>query len=393
LPIALVTDPKPSTSNTNSNQISWLALTLTPGLGPTRAKRLVEFFGSIEAVFNASLTELEAAGLPAAAAQSLGTGRSVELAHEENAKAVAAGIQIVPLDDPLYPPRLRQIYDPPLALYVRGNVAALSHPGIAMVGTRHPTPYGIGMAERLGCDLATRGLVIFSGLARGVDTAAHRGAIAGKGKTVGVLGTGPDVIYPKENSRLCDQILNFGGALISEFPLGTFAAPQNFPIRNRIISGISFGVLVVEAAEYSGTRITARCALEQNREVFAVPGNVTNKNSWGPNTLLKQGAKLVATWEDVWEELPQDVRLALTPEKGDESQVGQTASLFGEPALSPHEKKIYAVLKADEASHLDEIIERLEPELSSSEIFAALFELELAGKVKQLPGKNFVKSF
>jgi DNA processing protein len=393
LPNAIVADAKPSISNSNSNQISWLALTLTPGLGPTRAKRLVEFFGSIEAVFNASLTELEAAGLPAAAAQSLGTGRSVELAHEENAKAVAAGIQILPVDDPLYPPRLRQIYDPPLALYVRGNVAAPSLPGIAMVGTRHPTPYGTGMAERLGCDLATRGLVIFSGLARGVDTAAHRGAIAGKGKTVAILGTGADVIYPKENSRLCDQILTFGGALISEFPLGTFAAPQNFPIRNRIISGISFGVLVVEAAEYSGTRITARCALEQNREVFAVPGNVTNKNSWGPNTLLKQGAKLVATWEDVWEELPQDVRLALTPEKGDESPAGQTASLFGEPALSPHEKKIYAVLKADEASHLDEIIERLEPELSSSEIFAALFELELAGKVKQLPGKNFVKSF
>jgi DNA processing protein len=228
LPNAIVADPKPSSSNANSNQISWLALTLTPGLGPTRAKRLVEFFGSIEAVFNASLTELEAAGLPAAAAQSLGTGRSVELAHEENAKAVAGGIQIVPLDDPLYPPRLRQIYDPPLALYVRGNVAALSLPGIAMVGTRHPTPYGTGMAERLGCDLATRGLVIFSGLARGVDTASHRGVIAGKGKTVAVLGTGLDVIYPKENSRLCDQILNFGGALIFRVPAGNIRSATKF---------------------------------------------------------------------------------------------------------------------------------------------------------------------
>ena len=383
----------PSPASNRPGQRLWVALTLTPGLGPTRAKRLVEFFGGVEGVFRASLTELEAAGLPAGAAQSLATGRSVELAQDEQGKAVRAGIQIVSLDDPEYPPELRQIYDPPLLLYVRGNVGTISQPGIAMVGTRHPTPYGMGMAERMACDLAARGLVIFSGLARGVDTFAHRGAVSAKGKTVAVFGTGVDVMYPKENSRLAEQILSFGGALISEFPMGTFAAPQNFPIRNRIISGISLGVLVVEAAEYSGTRITARCALEQNREVFAVPGNVTNKNSWGPNTLIKQGAKLVATWEDVWEELPANVRLALTPETGGESPAGQTASLFEEPSLSPHEKKIYRVLKADEAQHLDEIIEKLEPEMSSSEIFAALFELELAGKVKQLPGKNFVRSF
>ena len=375
------------------SQRLWLALTLTTGLGPTRAKRLVEFFGGVEGVFRASLTELEAAGLPAGAAQSLANGRSIELAQDELGKAASAGIHVVSLDDPEYPPELRQIYDPPLLLYVRGSVAAISRPGIAMVGTRHPTPYGMGMAERLACDLASRNLAIFSGMARGVDTFAHRGAVSAKGKTVAVFGTGVDVTYPKENSRLADQILSFGGALISEFPLGTFAAPQNFPIRNRIISGISLGVLVVEAAEYSGTRITARCALEQNREVFAVPGNVTNKNSWGPNTLIKQGAKLVATWEDIWEELPANVRLALTPESGAESPAGQTASLFEEPSLSPHEKRIYRVLKADEAQHLDEIIEKLEPEMSSSEIFAALFELELAGKVKQLPGKNFVRSF
>jgi DNA processing protein len=394
LPDAIIAaDPKLSAAHADSNQILWLALTLTPGLGPTRSRRLVEFFGSVDRVFSASLTELEAAGLPVQSAQALGTGRSVELANEELARAAAADIHLVAFDDPAYPARLRQIYDPPLVLYVRGNPAALSLPGVAVVGTRHPTPYGTGMAERLACDLATRGLVIFSGLARGVDTAAHRGAIAGKGKTVAMFGTGVDVLYPKENSRLSEQILGLGGALVSEFPLGTFAAPQNFPIRNRIISGISYGVLVVEAAEYSGTRITARCALEQNRDVYAVPGNVTNKNSWGPNTLIKQGAKLVATWEDVWEELPQDVRLALTPQPGAESQAGQTASLFEEPALPPHEKKIYSVLKADEAMHLDEIIEKLEPNLSSSEIFAALFELELAGKVKQLPGKNFVRSF
>ncbi|PYX77183.1 MAG: DNA-protecting protein DprA [Acidobacteria bacterium] len=373
--------------------LEWLALWLTPGLGPTRARRVVEHLGSAAAVFRASLTELEATGILASAAQSLATGKSMELAREEMARATAAGVEIVTIDDSCYPQQLKQIYDPPLVLYVRGQVEVISQPGIALVGTRHPTPYGSGMAERLACDLAAHGLVIISGMARGVDTAGHRGAIAAKGKTVAVFGTGIDVIYPKENSRLSEQILALGGALISEFPIGTSAFPQNFPIRNRIISGMSVGVLVVEAAEYSGTRITARCALEQNRDVFAVPGNVTNKNSWGPNTLIKQGAKLVATWEDVWEELPTEVRLLLTPATP-ESQPAGTASLFGEEGeLAPHEKKIFALLKADESTHIDEVVERLEPELSSSEIFAALFELELAGKVRQLPGKNFVKIF
>jgi DNA processing protein len=373
--------------------LEWLAISLTPGLGPTKARKLAEHFGSAEAVFRASLTELEATGIQVVSAQSLATGKSAELAREEIAQASAAGVTLVSLDDSSYPPRLKEIYDPPLILRVRGNPDVLTQPGVAMVGTRHPSPYGSGMAERLACDLAAQGLVIISGMARGVDTASHRGAITAKGKTVAVFGTGVDVIYPKENTRLSEQILALGGALISEFPLGTFAAPQNFPIRNRIISGMSAGVLVVEAAEYSGTRITARCALEQNRDVFAVPGNVTNKNSWGPNTLIKQGAKLVATWEDVWEDLPTEVRLALTPPASPESSDASSASLFPNEGLPPHEKKILSLLKADESTHIDEIVERLENDLSSSEIFAALFELELAGKVRQMPGKNFVKSF
>jgi len=373
--------------------VEWLALSLTQGLGPTKARKLVEHFGTPEAVFRASLTELEATGIQAVSAQSLATGKSAELAREEIARTVAADATVISLDDPSYPPRLKEIYDPPLILYVRGSVDVLTRPGLAMVGTRHPTPYGSGMAERLACDLALQGLVIISGMARGVDTASHRGAIAAKGKTLAVFGTGVDVIYPKENSRLAEQILALGGALISEFPLGTFAAPQNFPIRNRILSGMSVGVLVVEAAEYSGTRITARCALEQNRDVFAVPGNVTNKNSWGPNTLIKQGAKLVATWEDVWEELPTEVRLALTPASSPESSGASSASLFPDEGLPPHEKRILSLLKADEATHIDELVERLETEMSSSEIFAALFELELVGKIRQMPGKNFVKSF
>ncbi|HYX68748.1 MAG TPA: DNA-processing protein DprA [Terriglobales bacterium] len=380
--------PQPET-----RQLQWLALALTPDLGPTRARHLVEHMGGVEQVFRASLTELEAAGLRAPAAQALGTGKSLALAQEEWSRAAQAGAQIVALDDPAYPPRLKQIYDPPVVLYVRGNLAALSEPGIAIVGTRHPTPYGLGMAERLACDLSNRGIIIISGMARGVDTAGHRGAILAKARTVAVFGTGIDVIYPRENKKIADSILALGGALVSEFPVGTFAAPQNFPIRNRIISGMAVGVLVVEAGEYSGTRITARCALEQDRELFAVPGNVTNKNSWGPNTLIKQGAKLVATWEDIWEELPTDVKQLLAGRLPSATAEPATASLFGDQDLPPHEKRVLALLKTDEATQIDELVEGLEPELSSSEIFAALFELELAGKVRQLPGKNFVKSF
>ena len=199
------------------------------------------------------------------------------------------------------------------------------------------------------------------------------------------------VTYPKENQKLADQILATGGAILSEFPLGTFPAPQNFPIRNRIISGMSIGVLVIEAGEYSGTRVTARCALEQGRDVYAVPGNVTNKLSWGPNTLIKQGAALIATWEDVWEALPADIRLALTPPEPPASQTPETASLFGGQELPPDEKRIFAVLRADEPTHIDELTEQLVSHLSSSQIFAGLFELELSGRIRTLPGKYYVR--
>ena len=379
-----------------SNSIYWLALALTPGLGPTRGRKLAERFAKIEDVFQASLTELEALHLQAQSAQHIALGKSLEMANEELAKAIASGVHIISRDDPAWPQRLSEIYDPPLVLYVRGRADVLARPGIAVVGTRHPTPYGIGMAERLACDLAARGIIILSGMARGVDTAGHRGAIKAKGATVAVFGTGVDVIYPHENKKMAESILELGGALVSEFPLGTFAAPQNFPIRNRIISGMSLGVLVVEAGEYSGTRITARCALEQSRELFAVPGNVTSRNSWGPNTLIKQGAKLTATWEDVWEELPATIRQELESERGLQAsdEKPQASSLFSEQQqLSPKERRVLAVLRQDEATHIDEIIERVDPELSSSDVFAILFELELNGKIKQMPGKNFVKSF
>ena len=240
-----------------THKLQWLALLLTPGIGAGRARKLLEHFGEIDRLFAASLTELEG-GLPAAAAQGIGSGRSLESAAEEYDRAREFGPAVIVPGDVEYPKHLLEIYDPPLALYLKGDAQVIDKPGVSVVGTRRPTPYGVSMAERLACDLAARGLIIFSGMARGVDTAAHRGALNAHGRTVAIWGTGIDEVYPKENRKLADQILASGGAIITEFPLGTFPAPQNFPVRNRIISGISLGVLVIEAAEYSGTRVTAR---------------------------------------------------------------------------------------------------------------------------------------
>jgi len=381
-------------------RLGWLALVLTPWMGPTRCGRAVQRLGAAERVFTASLTELEGVGMPAESAQFCFDGRARTAAVEEAGRTAEAGAVFLTPEDEAYPGRLLEIYDPPPVLWVRGNSGILNLPGIAVVGTRQPTPYGAGMAEVLSRDLARRGMTIMSGMARGVDTCAHKGALDAGGLTVAVWGTGIDVIYPKENKKLAEQIVAQGGALLSEFPLGTFPAPQNFPIRNRTLSGMSIGVLVVEGAEYSGTRITARCALEQGRDVYAVPGNATNKNAWGPNTLIKQGAKLTATWEDVWEDLPSQIRIELEARlAANESSGGGSASLFTDqaaeqaPKMGDHERMVMQELRQDEALQLDELIERLEPKMVSGEIFTALFELELAGRVKQMPGKNYVRSF
>ncbi len=387
-------------------QLGWLALALAPGMGPTRCLRAVRRLGAPERVWGASLTDLESLGLPAPAAQFCFDGRGRKAAEEEIRRVHEHGATLVTPDMDAYPGPLLEIFDPPSVLWVRGNVAALSRPGIGVVGTRHPSPYGAGMAEMLSRDLARRGLAIFSGMARGIDTAAHKGALDAGGITVAVWGTGIDVIYPKENKRLAEEIVANGGAIVSEFPIGTFPAPQNFPIRNRTLSGMSAGVLVIEAAEYSGTRITARCAIEQSRDIYAVPGNVTNKNAWGPNTLIKQGAKLTATWEDVWEDLPSQVRLELErlaeeqAQARGESQPGSTASLFdsapgngsSSAPMSDHERAVFQLLRADDPLQMDELLERLDGELASGEVFTALFELELAGRIKQMPGKNYLRT-
>jgi DNA processing protein len=244
----------------------------------------------------------------------------------------------------------------------------------------------------LARDLSARRLLVVSGMARGIDSCAHKGALAARMPTVAIWGTGIDVVYPKENKKLAEEIISTGGAIVSEVPLGTFPAPQNFPRRNRILSGISIAVLVVEAAENSGTRVTARCAAEQNRDLFAVPGNVTSKGSWTPNTLIKQGAKLVATWEDVWEELPSQVQNELEAQAPPASKSDPAASLLPDPVLRPEEAMVLEVLRTDESLQIDELLERLETQLTSSEVFTALFELEMAGRVRCLPGKNYVRT-
>jgi DNA processing protein len=376
----------------DEERLAWLALALSPGLGPKRILDAMQTLGEAGRIFTLGLTELEGLKFPAEAAQFIFDGKARQAAEEEWARVAAQGATVVSFGCPEYPERLKEIYDPPPVLWVRGRASLLSRPAIAVVGTRHPTPYGSGVAEILARDLAVRRLLIVSGMARGIDSCAHRGALAARMPTVAVWGTGIDVVYPKENKKLAEEILAAGGSIVSEVPMGTFPAPQNFPRRNRILSGLSIAVLVVEAGENSGTRVTARCAAEQNRDLFAVPGNVTNKGSWTPNTLIKQGAKLVATWEDVWEDLPSQVRVELEAEAPSESKSEITASLLPDPVLRPQEAMVLEVLHSDESLQIDEILELLETQLTSSEVFTALFELEITGRVRCLPGKNYVRT-
>jgi len=380
-------------------ELHWLALKLIPGLGTRTAGVLIERLRTPQAVFRASRSELESLGIKGSVAQSIASGCSFEEAVDQQQRMGETATTLVTIGDPRYPPRLREIYDPPIALFARGRVELLQSIMLGVVGTRRPTAYGVAAAERLAGDLARVGLTIVSGMARGIDTAAHRGALAAAGNTAAVFGCGVDLVYPSENRKLATE-LSEEGLLVSEFPMGTPAHPQNFPIRNRIISGMSAGVLIVEGAQYSGSSITAKLAVEQGREVFAVPGNVTSKMSWGPNLLIKQGAKLVQEWHDVVVELGQEdrqrliaegkTRLAgLEMEAGADSREPEQTSL----ALGPSTETARAVLgllRVDNPLPIDVILEKLE-NYTSSEIIAALFELEILGMVRQLPGKNFVK--
>jgi DNA processing protein len=368
----------------------WVALTRIEGLGIRGCHKLIEHFGSPQAAYMASLTELESCGVPARVAQAIFAQAALQEAEKEIQESANAGCRLIAYDSEDYPPLLKQIPDAPLLLYVRGDVKVLGQFAVAMVGTRRPSAYGSSVAHRLAHDLAQRQLVVVSGLARGIDSASHRGALEANGKTVAVLGSGINVIYPRENKRLADEIEK-SGAVISEFPLGTGPTPENFPIRNRIISGLALGVVVVEAAEYSGSLITARLALEQNREVFAVPGNITSAQSFGPNHLIKQGAKLVDQWMDVIEEFPAEVRMQLMPpaEASEGEPIGaQTPTLFA-ASLTPEQKTVFEVLRADQALFVDDVVGAAQ--VPHPRVLAALLELEMNGLIRQLPGKNFIR--
>ncbi len=367
----------------NNELIRWIALSLIPGLGARGASQLVRALGSPSAVFSASTAELFAQGLCRDAALGMRLPHILPEAEEILKKCDRKRIGVLSLDSADYPRLLKEIHDPPVVLYWQGSLEALAQPGVAIVGTRRPTAYGLHAAQKIASELAARSLAIFSGLARGIDTAAHLGTLKAGGRTAAVLGSGVDVIYPRENLKNSQAILERGGTLVSEYPPETFPAPQNFPVRNRIISGLALGVVVVEASEYSGSLITARMALDQNRELFAVPGNISSETSSGPNRLIQQGAKLLQSWEDVVEELPFEVRRSalLAPPKSVQQEL---------PMISPEEGELLRLLRPDVTTHIDELHGWAGK--PPGWILDALLDLEMKGYVRQVAGKKFLRT-
>ena len=347
---------------------AWLRLTLIPGISGETQRKLLAAFGLPEAIFAAG--RLEVRSVIGDKADLLFDGDPAEAIEHSLAWASQPGQSIITLADGGYPPALLEIADPPSVLYVRGNPDLLHRRGIAVVGSRNATPQGIQTAESFARHLAAQGLCIVSGLALGIDAAAHRGARAAQGETVAVIGTGADRIYPARNKELAIAIAE-RGAIVSEFPLGTPAVAYNFPRRNRIISGLARGVLVVEAAPESGSLITARLAAEQGREVFAIPGSIHSPVARGCHKLIKQGAKLVETAQDILEEL------------GNFAAAPMPAAA---PSAAPDESPILAALGHDPCS-LDDLVERTGQ--SADQLLPELLSLELGGSLAPLPGNRY----
>jgi len=371
----------------------WVELNMTPGIGPRAAAKLLERFGSAEAVYSATRAELEQLRLVPEAVDSIIARDLQERAEAEITAVRKVGGDILLLDDGVYPSSLREIYDPPIVLYVKGAWSeCLDQPCVGVVGSRKCSSYGQNAASMLSRDLAQRNVTIVSGFARGIDAAAHRGALEAGGRTVAVLGTGIDEVYPRDHKRLATEVLDRGGCLVSQFPLGTPPVSENFPYRNRIISGLSLGVVVVEASEMSGSLITARLALEQNREVWAVPGNITSRNSFGTNYLIKgAGAKLIQQWQDIATELPPQIAAKLLPppfgEKREKSLSDKLS--FVPEGLSRNETMVFKLLTPDSPVHIDLLVEK--SKLGMSELTAALLALEMRELIRALPGRCFVR--
>lgn len=365
---------------------------MTPGVGPRAATKLLERFGSAERVFGAMRSELESLRLRPETIQSIIKKDLHEKAEKELADVKKLGADVLVIDDGSYPALLREIADPPVVLYVRGDwQACFDSPCIGVVGSRKCSTYGENASLMLSRDLAERGITIVSGLARGIDHAAHRAAVDAGGRTIAVYGTGLDSVYPKESAKFVDEILAKGGAVVSQFPLGTPPLKDNFPYRNRIISGLSLGVVIVEASERSGSLITARLAMEQGREVFAVPGNITSRVSFGSNYLIKSsGAKLVQQWQDVVSELPAEISAKILPPKMDELTDGKPAKEPPVPdGLTAEEQKILALLKPDEATHIDTLA--TSTGFSIGDLSTALLGLEIRELIRALPGKCYAR--
>lgn len=352
---------------------------LVSGIGPVRAKRLRERFGSLELALLKRESDLRSVeGIGPELAGKLAAWESTTEFEKERKWAEELGLTILTLADAAYPESLREIYDPPLVLYIKGKIPETWPRGVGVVGSRETSHYGLETAKKLSYQIGYAGVPVISGLARGIDTAAHLGALAAKGTTWAVLGCGLDQMYPPENDSLAAKIVESGGCLISELPLGTSPDKRTFPMRNRIVSGLSFGVLVIEAGRKSGALITARQALDQGRQVFAVPGRIDNPLAQGCHQLIKDGAKLVEGVEDILTELE-----FLLPKESVSTPRPLPGNLTGE------EEKIYAAIELDETP-IDSIIQKTG--LPSGTVSSTLLRLEMKKLVRQLPGKVFVRT-
>lgn len=357
-------------------RIYWVALNLVLSEHLKLGRRVLDRFPSLTDAFEAPKQEFLSLGFDEVKTEAITSPVLLDRASRIIEATDKKGYSVLTIDGDGYPELLKEIFDPPLVLYCAGKSGVLNEATVAIVGARKPTPYGRAVTEKLSEDLASRGVVVVSGMARGIDSMAHTGALRG-GKTVAVLGSGLENIYPRENRRLFDKIVETG-AVLTEFPPDSPPLSLHFPLRNRIISGLSLALVVVEASRRSGSLISARLALEQNRDVMAVPGNITSTLSQGTNWLIKTGAKPVESWEDVAEELPTPWREKLLSQKEEEK---------ARPEMSDPEEEILGRLRPDELTHIDELVDQTA--FSVSELLVLLLSLELKGLIFQSPGKFF----